>query len=566
MIAEKINKRNKRIILVLMSLFVFAVVLLANVNKGEDLSIVQKNMFVFLNNWTISDGNDVIKATQLPVEIDVSPGTDYQATTVLPDVDSQMNYLLLRSSMQDMTVYLDDVEVHRYEEPQKEALGIKKPVASTWMMFKLPPDFQGKTLKIVIKSDVAIFSGTINQVRLGESAALIEGIFKHALSGFLVFLFLFVIGLVLSLFALFTKSTKDNRFLYLGLLAIATSIWILSEARIMQFFTGNRYIIGSISYLMVPLMGIFFSLYFKETILSNDRYKRWVQVVAVIYLLGLMTTMLLQIEGISPFIESMKITFGVIFLNIMIFLVIIILEIKKQKNQNAKKFLKYLSVLCISILFEGIVFFNGYFDYTSFFLRIGILAFFGLLLLDSYHYVKKGFESQRERDIFEKLAYKDFLTGANNRAAFERDLDNLMNKTERSFILALLDLNELKYINDHYGHGSGDEAIKNLYTIMNEAFINIGRCYRIGGDEFAILIDNTDDDLVNSSVQQVRNQLKREESRHEYPLDVAIGMELYDQKIWSNKTKFYHHVDQKMYEDKMKRKQMRKTKKTIETS
>ena len=138
MIAEKINKRNKRIILVLMSLFVFAVVLLANVNKGEDLSIVKKNMFVFLNNWTISDGNDVIKATQLPVALDVSPGTDYQATTVLPDVDSQMNYLLLRSSMQDMTVYLDDVEVHRYEEPQKEALGIKKPVASTWMMFKLP--------------------------------------------------------------------------------------------------------------------------------------------------------------------------------------------------------------------------------------------------------------------------------------------------------------------------------------------------------------------------------------------------------------------------------------------
>lgn len=554
MITEKINTRNKRIVLVLMTIFVLAVVLLVNINNGEDLRIVEQNSLMLSENWTVSDGNVVKRAQKLPTDLDVTPGTEYQASIVLPDVDNQMNYLLLRSSMQDITVYLDDVEIHRYEEPQEEVLGIKKPVASTWVMFKLPTDFQGKTLKLVIKSDVAIFSGTINLVELGESATLIKNIFEHAFSGFLVFLVLFIIGLVVSIFALLTKSTKDNRFLYLGLLAISTSIWILSEARIMQFFTGNRYIIGSISYLMVPLMGIFFSLYFKETILSNDRYKRWVQVVAVIYLLGLMTTMLLQIEGISPFIESMKITFGVIFLNIMMFLVIIILEIKKQKNQNAKKFLKYLSVLCISILFEGIVFFNGYFDYTSFFLRIGLLLFFGLLLLDSYHYVKKGFESQRERDIFEKLAYKDFLTGANNRAAFERDLDNLMNKTERSFILALLDLNELKYINDHYGHGSGDEAIKNLYTIMNEAFINIGRCYRIGGDEFAILIENTDEDLVKSSVRQVRKNLKREENNYEYPLDVAIGMDVYDRKIWPNKTKFYHHVDQKMYEDKMKRK------------
>ncbi|MDO9491763.1 diguanylate cyclase domain-containing protein [Acetobacterium sp.] len=557
---HKIKKRNARVVFALVTLFVLTVLFLANANSKEDLKIVGENAITLSENWTIRVGAFEEQGTSLPVDLNIEPGTEYEATTVLPNIDSKMNYLLLRASMQDMVVYLDGQEIHRVEKP--ETLGIASPLASTWVMFKLPRDFQEKTLKIILKSDVTAFSGHVNKVMLGESSSLVNYVFEQGFGGFIVFLVLFVMGLLLILFAIFAKSFPDNRFLYLGLLVLSTSIWILSEARLLQFFIGNRYIIGGISYLMVPLMGSFFSLYVKETIFLEQWNKRLMQMMAGLYLFLLIATMILQVLGISEFIETMNIMMMVIFLNIIILSALMFEELVKKSNQDAKQFFKYVSVLSVSVIMEGIVFYTNQFDYTSFFIRIGSLIFFSLLLADSYLYFKRSLQSQKERDLYEALAYQDVLTGGNNRAAFERDFEMLRNK-EVQFRLVLLDLNELKYINDNYGHGSGDEAIKTLYVMMHDAFMPEGMCYRIGGDEFAILMGNTEETAIKIRILQMIKYLKCAENQVEYPLEVAIGTDVYDAKTWPNLTKFYHHVDQQMYADKLEIKQIRKTKLTI---
>jgi diguanylate cyclase (GGDEF)-like protein len=272
--------------------------------------------------------------------------------------------------------------------------------------------------------------------------------------------------------------------------------------------------------------------------------------------------MILQVLGISEFIETMNIMMMVIFLNIIILSALMFEELVKKSNQDAKQFFKYVSVLSVSVIMEGIVFYTNQFDYTSFFIRIGSLIFFSLLLADSYLYFKRSLQSQKERDLYEALAYQDVLTGGNNRAAFERDFEMLRNK-EVQFRLVLLDLNELKYINDNYGHGSGDEAIKTLYVMMHDAFMPEGMCYRIGGDEFAILMGNTEETAIKIRILQMIKYLKCAENQVEYPLEVAIGTDVYDAKTWPNLTKFYHHVDQQMYADKLEIKQIRKTKLTI---
>jgi len=557
---HKIKKRNARVVFAFVVLFILTVLFLANANSNEDLKIVGENAITLSKNWTIRIGAFEEQGISLPVDLDIEPGTEYEAAIVLPKVDSKMNYLLLRASMQDMVVYLEGQEIHRVEKP--ETRGIASPLASTWVMFKLPQDFQEKTLKIILKSDVTAFSGHVNKVMLGDSSTLVNYVIEQGFSGFIVFLILFVMGSLLMLFAIFAKSLPDNRFLYLGLLVISTSIWILSEARLLQFFIGNRYIIGGISYLMVPLMGGFFSLYVKETIFFEQWNKRLMQMMAGLYLFLLIATMILQVLGISEFIETMNITLMVIFFNIVIFSALMFEELVKKSNQDAKQFFKYVSVLSVSVIMEGIVFYTNQFNYTSFFIRIGSLIFFGLLLTDSYLYFKRSLQSQKERDLYEALAYTDILTGGNNRAAFERDFEMLRNK-EVQFRLVLLDLNELKYINDNYGHGSGDEAIRTLYVMMHDAFMPEGICYRIGGDEFAILMENTEETAIKLKILQMIKYLKCAENQVEYPLEVAIGTDVYDVKTWSNLTKFYHHVDQQMYADKLEKKQRRKTKLTI---
>ncbi|MDF2595558.1 MAG: diguanylate cyclase [Clostridia bacterium] len=551
---EKV-KINKIIILSFVILFILTVVALANMNRDEDLGIVEQVSLTLSEDWVLHYGDFMAQEVELPTDLNLTPGVVYEAYRRLPNVDDKMNYILLRSSMQDMIVYLEDEEIYHYEKPQD--LGFTRPVASVWLLVRLPNHFQGKVLKLVFKSEVDAFSGIINEVKLAEPSTLIYNVVKDSFVGFVVFLLLFSIGMLITIISIFTKNVEDNRFLYLGMLSVVSSIWILSEARIMQFFTGNRYIIGGISYLMVPLMGIFFSLYVKEAILIKNRHKQFMQVISVSYLLFLIITIILQLLGISTFIHSFKFTFIVMLFNTAVFFVSIIFELVIYNNKKIKQFLKYISVIVISVLLEGIVFYRQQFDYTSDFLRLGILIFVCLLLVDSYNYLKMNFEKQKEQYLLEKLAYKDFLTKAYNRAAFERDLERLINKDEGVFRLVLLDLNELKYVNDHYGHAYGDEAIKIVYNTMNESFSSFGVCYRMGGDEFAILMEDTNEELFEMLSKEFKKELKQVASKLPYPLDVAVGTDIYSVKKWENYTLFYHQVDQKMYENKLQMKQKR---------
>lgn len=91
------------------------------------------------------------------------------------------------------------------------------------------------------------------------------------------------------------------------------------------------------------------------------------------------------------------------------------------------------------------------------------------------------------------LAKKDGLTGHKNRTAYDIYVktlsENMNTKKDKSFALIMMDLNDLKYVNDHYGHVAGDQYIRNSCHLVRS--IVSSEIYRIGGDEFALFL--TDD-------------------------------------------------------------------------
>ena len=120
----------------------------------------------------------------------------------------------------------------------------------------------------------------------------------------------------------------------------------------------------------------------------------------------------------------------------------------------------------------------------------------------------------KEKYEKEKLLYisnTDALTGCLNRHAYETDINKLDLKKE--WIYISLDLNSLKHINDTYGHDVGDEMICAAATCMMASFGEFGRVYRIGGDEFAVIITQKPDELdamtkhFDSSVAEWRGKI-----------------------------------------------------------
>lgn len=116
-------------------------------------------------------------------------------------------------------------------------------------------------------------------------------------------------------------------------------------------------------------------------------------------------------------------------------------------------------------------------------------------------------ELKQEVDKNKKLSLIDPLTGIGNRKAFDYCFDKLMNKFNhegRSFCLTLFDLDDFKGVNDTFGHMGGDKVLKQLASLVSHHLRHEDYFYRIGGEEFAILLPNISLDTAVNILELIR--------------------------------------------------------------
>ena len=450
--------------------------------------------------------------------------------------------------MQDLWVYLDDQLIYKHVQP--ETMRLHMPPTSLWVLVDLPEDAIGKTLRIEYLSKVEEFSGVVNEVYLDRKAMILHDLFVKQSFAFTVFLLLVLLGIISIGTSFAFKNAQDLRLFYLGFMAITSGIWILAEARLLQFFIGNRFILGSIAYLMIPIIAFFFALYIKEAIITQVKSKQHLKYLAYLFIALVLINVMLQILGVLVYIEMMRYTLPIILVSAIYAAYLIFLEITLKNNEEAERFVKFTIILLVSLILEVGSFFIQAFGSISSFFRIGVVIFFGMLAIDTFIYVRSNMRMRDETHFLEKLAYKDFLTGGFNRTAYERDVQAHLDH-HKSFRLVLLDLNELKHINDTFGHNQGDEAIRLVFYAMVNGFMQ-GKCYRIGGDEFAVLLDDLDLNRYQHCIDNFQSILKDTTTDFVYPIYVAVGSDVYRYGEWDNYSRFYHHVDQKMYVNKRK--------------
>ena len=126
-----------------------------------------------------------------------------------------------------------------------------------------------------------------------------------------------------------------------------------------------------------------------------------------------------------------------------------------------------------------------------------------------------------QREI-EYISYHDDLTGLYNRRYIMEALDNLNHKENLPLTIMIIDINDLKKMNDYFGHAVGDQLIRKTATILRAFFWDRGIISRIGGDEFLILLPKT----TKVEAEEIKLQVYMEMSKHHLkkaPLRVAIG-------------------------------------------
>lgn len=113
-------------------------------------------------------------------------------------------------------------------------------------------------------------------------------------------------------------------------------------------------------------------------------------------------------------------------------------------------------------------------------------------------------------DKYIEKSHVDILTGMNNRNYFEENIGKIYESLEETGV-SVIDLDDLKAINDKYGHMAGDEAIKDVAGIIKEYVGELGHTIRMGGDEFLIFFD-TDSETsreINQKILEAGKRLER---------------------------------------------------------
>ncbi len=114
-------------------------------------------------------------------------------------------------------------------------------------------------------------------------------------------------------------------------------------------------------------------------------------------------------------------------------------------------------------------------------------------------------------DVCEEAAFTDHLTGLANRRRFERQLEREVGRMSRfghPFSLLMLDIDSFKNLNDSYGHDAGDEAIRRISKVLREGTRGIDLAARIGGEEFAILLVETNKEGGLEVAERLRAAIK----------------------------------------------------------
>lgn len=169
---------------------------------------------------------------------------------------------------------------------------------------------------------------------------------------------------------------------------------------------------------------------------------------------------------------------------------------------------------------------------------------------------KKISDMQDKNSQLEALANRDSLTGIRNKTAYDNEIKSLewnlkLGKTE--FGIEVVDLNYLKIINDTYGHEKGNEAIKNISHIVCVIFAH-SPVFRVGGDEFAIILKGQDleniDSLIDKFNQELSDLANNKGLSPWEAVSAAIGYATYDSDKDAGAINVFKRADNNMYENK----------------
>ena len=335
--------------------------------------------------------------------------------------------------------------------------------------------------------------------------------------------------------------------LYLGILTTDLGAWFCLETGSSILLSQNPVFHSYASRILLLLLPIPFTMFVRHYLKAKDQYLCrifvWLDVAEIAVVL------FLQLMDIRDLTQTLWMTHVMIGLAVLYFIYTICNKFYHHTTTHALWICTIGSIILIGALFSDMFnYYQGAQDIGPAG-RIAMLLFIVTLACDTAFVSLKEIDAGRRAALYRELAEKDLLTGCYNRNAYHEDTSRCKKLT--NLLLFVFDLNNLKYYNDKFGHDCGDQYITDASHILRKVFSRYGKLYRIGGDEFCVLID----DHNTCDISHLISCLRKEEavynaSSRNIHLQIACGYAVFDSRTDADLDALQKRADQNMYENK----------------
>lgn len=478
------------------------------------------------------------------------PDGEIALTHSLKGIDLRRMRLCFESTDTHFTAKFDGEVIYTYYPKLAPVLG--KSYGRYIHLIPIPPDAESVTLKLH-----PIYSGesaTIKGAVVEDAGGYIAELYHNELPKFALCFLLVLFGILMIILGFTDHITDDSKLnsFSLGVFAVFVGIWSANDTMVLQIFTQHPEIVSFTRYLCLMFV-VYLPVSFMASS-TNHRKTVLLPILLSLTILNFAATMALSISGIADMHQMLPFS----HINIVIALLMTIsLMLRAIRQKILEKDFVYTVVIAMSFASVGVaadllryLISRGKINDTSCCTRIGVLMFVGLL---GIHLIRQRTHHviQKERaEIMEKLAYNDSLTGLANRASFH-EKENEIRQQKTGCCIVQLDINNLKKVNDIYGHAEGDRHIINAAHIIRDCFHKLGASYRTGGDEFIVIIMDDDISAIETALHRIDESAEQynAESSPPVPMQIAYGYAQYDPQTGTLEDA-EHLADQRMYQKK----------------
>lgn len=461
--------------------------------------------------------------------------------------------LLFKTYQQIVEVEINGQAVYEYGR-DSQIFSSKEP-GSAYHIINLDKSYAGKIIKIEFKSEYSSVNGKIFNFHIGQPKSLILFIAMENIFSILINSLLVIFGLAFLLIStLFGKKLQTNESLWISVVILTFSMASIPQSGIIQLLSGNNVLDMFVEYVAFFMTPIAATMYARE--LFQLQENKMIKALIIIQSGYFILCIGLQMFGIKD-IKEMLAIYHVLILVVIIFIYSIVYK-KYKDYQNRKKYI-HTQIICVLLIITIVADIYRFYNYSigdgTKYTRAGVLVMVIYILYGYLHeYINKSKEYTEAR-LMAKLAYQDVMTGLYNRTAYVEDTaiyekQLYLEPNNLNLIYVIFDLNDLKVMNDFHGHSVGDHYIVITGEIIKKAFENIGKCYRIGGDEFAVIIKDKSLGDYQKAIKKLNNLIIEENETTDFEYSLAYGYAQFEAGKYSSLKELIDKADKNMYENK----------------